>query len=162
VAVGQREGRGRAIELVVVGAVDIASQPGGVSLQGGEPLYLTHRTSIAWEAWRTTVNPTADAPFYLVTSKDPAVTSNPNRFVFNDPAHGALVTVNDEMADAVASTKETHPENGDVLEIAAAPRARSCSPTRIACSSPASRAIHIASGTRCSAATARSRGSTTR
>jgi hypothetical protein len=105
----------------IVGAVDIAAQPGGVSLQGGEPLYLTHRTSIAWEAWRTTVNPTADAPFYLVTSKDPADTSNPNRFVFNDPALGALATVNDEMADTEAETKETHPENGAVLDAIAPP-----------------------------------------
>jgi hypothetical protein len=105
----------------IVGAVDIAAQPGGVSLQGGEPLYLTHRTSVAWEIWRTAVNPTDDAPFYLVTSKDPSVTSNPNRFVFNDPTAGSLATVNDEMSDAVATTKESHPENGLVLDSIAPP-----------------------------------------
>ncbi len=105
----------------VVGAVDVISQPAMISLAGAAPLHLTHRTLIAWEAWRTTVDPTADAPFYLVTTKDPGDLTNPNRFVFNDATAASLSTVEDEMTDAIAATKETHPENGSVLDSIAPP-----------------------------------------
>lgn len=102
---------------LVVGAVTVAAQPGGVALQGAEPLFLTHRGGqVAWEAWRTKVNPVFDSPFYLVTTSDPTDLTNPNRFVFNDTAAGSLATVNDELADADIEDNEQNPDNGGLLE----------------------------------------------
>lgn len=100
----------------VVGAVALVAAPGGVTLQGMQPLYLTHRSSIALEAWRTEVNPTDEDPFHLVTSKDPASTTNPNRFLSNDQTASALPIFNDELADTSLATRESNPENGGLLE----------------------------------------------
>jgi hypothetical protein len=108
----------------VVGAVDIASQPAGVSLASTEPLYLTHRSSVALEAWRTKLNPTDEAPFFLVTSPDSADLTNPNRFVFNDTTASALPTIEDEIADVDLEDNEENPENGGVLESVQPPPAK--------------------------------------
>ncbi len=107
------------------GSVTIAGGPNGVSIVSWIPLYTTHKTANApaVEVWRTAVAPTADAPFFLVSSKDPAVTSNPQRYVANDPSSSSLATFNDEYADATATTKENNPENGSVLENLAPPAA---------------------------------------
>ena len=78
---------------------------------------------IVFEAWRTVVNPTAEAPFYLVTSKDPTATTNPNRYLVNDPSGSALPTFTDSLTDAVASTHEINPENNGVLVSLAPPAA---------------------------------------
>ena len=99
-----------------VGSVTVASQPAQIVLAGAEPLYLTHKTSVAWEAWRTAVDPTADAAFYRVTADDPTDTTNPNRYVTNDTSLGALPTVNDGYTDTVLTTQEEHPEDGGSLE----------------------------------------------
>lgn len=108
-----------------VGTVAIAAGPNGVSIVAWKPLYTTRKTTptIVVEAWRTAVDPTADSPFYLVTSKDPTATSNPNRYIVNDPTAYTLPTFNDEFADATLITKESHPENGSVLESLAPPAA---------------------------------------
>jgi hypothetical protein len=108
------------------GDVTIAAGPNGGSIVTWYPLYHTHKTTtkpISVEVWRTAVNPTDGVPFYLVTSKDPASATNPNRYIPNDPTATGLPTFNDELADSVATTKETNPENGDVLENLAPPGA---------------------------------------
>lgn len=110
---------------VLVGAVSIASQPGGITLQGAAPLYLTHRThQIAWEAWRTKVDPSFDSPFYLVTDRDPSNTSNPNRYVLNDTSASSLSQFNDELADADIEDNEQHPDNAGILETTQPPAAK--------------------------------------
>jgi hypothetical protein len=76
----------------------------------------------AVEVWRTLTNPTADSPFYLVTSKDPANATNPNRYLFNDQS-GSSAALDDTLSDASLSTKENNPENGSVLENLAPPPA---------------------------------------
>jgi hypothetical protein len=103
----------------------IAAGPNGVSVPNNSPLYITHKTANApaVEYWRTAVNPTLDSPFYLVSSKDPAVVANPNRYIANDPSVALLPTFNDELADANATTHETNPENGPVLVNLAPPPA---------------------------------------
>lgn len=108
------------------GDVTIAAGPNGASIVTWTPLYITHKTTakpVAVEVWRTTVNPPEGAPFYLVTSKDPASLTNPNRYIPNDTTAASLPTFNDEFADTTATTKETNPENGDVLESLAPPGA---------------------------------------
>jgi hypothetical protein len=70
------------------------------------------RRAPALEGWRTRVNPAStDAPYYLVTGKDPAVTAGDNSYLENGPAIGAL-SVPDNLTDAQLLTKEQHPENG--------------------------------------------------
>ena len=90
------------------------------------PLTITRKKTTkppAIELWRTAVNPGDGAPFYLVTSKNPATTSNPNRYLANDPTTYFSSTLNDSFADATLITKETNDENGDVLENLAPPGA---------------------------------------
>lgn len=108
-----------------VAKVTITSGPKFVSAPATVPLHLTRKpsTEIAVELWRTAANPTDDAPFYLVTSKDPAATSNPNRYLPNDADAVAIVAFQDNFADATATTKESHPENYGVLEYLAPPPA---------------------------------------
>jgi hypothetical protein len=108
------------------GDVTIAAGPNGGSIVSWPPLYITRKTTAkppSVEVWRTAVNPPEGAPFYLVTSKDPSSLTNPNRYVPNDTTASSLPTFNDEFADSTATTKETNPENGDVLENLVAPGA---------------------------------------
>jgi hypothetical protein len=90
------------------------------------PLTVTHKTAVppAVEIWRTQVNPTADAPFYLATSNDPTALTNPNRYVPNDPTLASLPTFTDFYSDSTLATKEINPENGGVLEALAPPAAK--------------------------------------
>ena len=105
------------------GEVTIAGGPNGVSIIGWTPLFVTHKTSteVAVEAWRTAVNPTDDAPFYLVTSKDPAALTNPNRYTPNLRTGSSLATLNDELADEDLTILESSPDNYGVLENLAPP-----------------------------------------
>lgn len=102
------------------GQVTIAAGPNGISTTSWVPLYTTHKTGIAAEAWRT---PVAGAVFYKTTSGDPTATSNPNRYVENDSTAGTNSTLNDELADADLIKLEPHPENGAELENLAPPAA---------------------------------------
>lgn len=106
------------------GVRTIAAGPNGTSIDYSIPLYNTHKgNALAMEVWRTAVNPNDDSPFYLVTSKDPASAANPNRYVSNDTTADQLAVFNDELADAGATLKETHYENGGILENLAPPAA---------------------------------------
>jgi hypothetical protein len=90
------------------------------------PLYVTHKTdsAAAIEWWRTEVDPASfDEPYFLVTSKDPADTTNPNRYLANDHTALPAATVNDELADDDLTDNETAPENGGELEVIAPPAA---------------------------------------
>lgn len=105
------------------GDVTIAGGPNGASIVTWPALYITRKSSVAFEVWRTPVNPPEGSPFYLATSKDPSATSNPNRYIANDTTASSLPTFNDEFADSTLTTKETNDENGDVLENLAPPGA---------------------------------------
>lgn len=102
------------------GQVTISGGPNGISTTSWIPLYVTHKSGVAAESWRTAVN---GAVFYKSTSSDPTATSNPNRYVENDTTAGTLPTFNDEMVDADLLKLEPHPENGDELENLAPPAA---------------------------------------
>jgi hypothetical protein len=106
-----------------VGQVTVSSGPKTI-LVDWVPLYTTHKTNrpIAVETWRTAVNPTPDAPFYLTTSKDPTET-NPNRYLENDPDVATGDQLEDELDDDDLTERETSPENGEVLENIAPPPA---------------------------------------
>lgn len=93
---------------------------------GAATLTVTHKLTVApaIEFWRTAVNPTSDAPFYLSSSLNPAQTTNPNRYVANDPSSGALTfNFTDTLTDAQLTTHGIFPENGGVLEAIAPPPA---------------------------------------
>jgi hypothetical protein len=107
-----------------VATIAMAAAPGGIELQDWPVLVPTHKTGVAGEVWRTAANPTEDAPFYLVTSKDPAVTANPNRYLASVPAtDDVLATFQDELVDADATERESNNENGGALENLAPPAA---------------------------------------
>lgn len=107
------------------GQVTIASGPNGIEIPTGSfpPLHTTRKSGVVVEVWRTAGNADRDAPFHLVTSSDPAATSNPNRYVLNDATATGNSTFDDEYADATLTTKQPHPENGAVLENMAPPSA---------------------------------------
>lgn len=95
---------------------------------GGVPInsiWTTHKPGAAVEMWRTAKNPTADAPLYLVSGQDPSVpaTTTDNGFIYNDTTAASEANFIDNYADATATTNETHPENGGILENLAPPPA---------------------------------------
>lgn len=83
-------------------------------------LHTTHKTSsraaVAVEFWCTTDSPTSDAPFYLITSKDPSDVTNPNRYISNSPTSNYTSGLNDELTDAELIKLELFHENGGILE----------------------------------------------
>lgn len=100
------------------GQVTVTGGPKGISSSAFIPLYTTHKAGLAAESWRTAA---AGSTFYKTTSSDPTATSNPNRFVGDDPTLAFNTNVNDELADADLLALEPHPENGDELENLAPP-----------------------------------------
>ncbi len=96
-----------------IGTVDLTGGTNEMTITSWFGLPVTHRTAVTVEVWRTAINPTPDSPFFLITSLDPSVTSNPNRYVANV---NALPTFVDNATDAVATAAEANPENGSVLE----------------------------------------------
>lgn len=105
------------------GTVTIAAGPNGVNIPSWMPLYTTRKSNVIVEVWRTTKNPTDDAPFYLTTSKDPAALTNPNRFILNTPTVTGLPSYNDEINDSTLLQRELSPQNGGLLENLAPPSA---------------------------------------
>lgn len=80
------------------------------------------RRDLAIELWRTETDPgSVDAPYYLVSSKDPAATGD-NGYVENDPTDNEISLV-DNFTDEVLATKELHPENSGELPRTAPPPA---------------------------------------
>lgn len=86
-------------------------------------IWTTHKTNAVVEIWRTAKNPTLDAPLYLVTSNDPAHTSNPNAYLTNSLSSASGTAFTDAEPDAIATTNEINPENGGRLENLAPPSA---------------------------------------
>jgi hypothetical protein len=108
-----------------VGTIVITGGPKGVQITSIPPLQVTHKTAseAALEIWRTAVNPTIDAPFYLVSSNDPSQLTNPNRYIANEHDAAALATFEDVLADDAITSLETNNENGGILENLAPPPA---------------------------------------
>lgn len=77
----------------------------------------------AIEFWRSEVNPSVGADFYLVSSIDPWDSSNPNRYVENDTTAQTCSSFDDDDSDASIRTFEANPENGGVLESVSPPAA---------------------------------------
>lgn len=80
---------------------------------------LTHKTTnvAALEVWRTAVAPVANSPFDLVTSRDPSVTANPNRYLANAPTSGGFsASMRDAYSDTTLRLGQANPENDGVLE----------------------------------------------
>lgn len=77
----------------------------------------------ALEFWRSEVNPAVGADFYLVSSIDPWDSTNPNRYVENDPTAQTCASFDDDDSDATIRVFEANPENGGVLESVSPPAA---------------------------------------
>jgi hypothetical protein len=80
------------------------------------------RRSPAIEMWRTVVDAANSEPFYLVTSRDPAVTGD-NGYVSSSTTATASLAQTDTIADSALTDNETHPENDAVLPSIAPPPA---------------------------------------
>lgn len=82
------------------------------------PLYITHKIApdLAVEVWRTPKNPTADTPFYLVTSRDPVKTTNPDRYLANDTTVDFEPQLQDDWVDSDLLNFVQHPGNGAAIE----------------------------------------------
>jgi hypothetical protein len=78
-------------------------------------LFTTHKANVAVELWRTQKDPSDAAPLYLVTSQDPTATTNPNRYLSNDPTAAACDSVEDDISDEDLIDLPSNPENGAVL-----------------------------------------------
>lgn len=109
-----------------IAEITIATQPAGITFAAIGPLTPTHRTQTpnlaACEIWRTTLNPLADDPFFLVTSQDPDNTGVSNGYVPNVPTSASL-SFTDEASDTNIGNNEGHYENGGILENIAPPGA---------------------------------------
>lgn len=84
--------------------------------------------SVTVEIWRTLANTAQDSPYYLVTGQDPGVITGDNAYIPNDTTTPSLLFT-DNLADGGLRTKETNPENGNVLESLAPPSATIIVPT---------------------------------
>lgn len=88
------------------------------------PLSVTRKTSprseVSIEFWRTVKDPTDTSDYYLVTDRDPTVTTGNNCYIANAPT-GSISTFSDNFTDATLLTKEPNPENGSVLEFLCPP-----------------------------------------
>lgn len=95
------------------------------------PLTATHKRAVppAVEVWGTAIGPGADAAFYLTSSNDPTVLTNPNRYLPNDPTASSLPTFNDDLADSSLTIRESNPENDTILETLVPPAATIIVPT---------------------------------
>ena len=122
-----QNGRGE-IDRSTTATVANATMTGGPSgfAIAGISCPVTHKTANqpACETWRTQVNPPNVAPFYLITSLDPSVTSNPNRYVPSAISASFNPTLQDRESDATATTNPTNPENGAILQSLAPPSAK--------------------------------------
>lgn len=117
-AKGERE---RSAPVDIVG-VNVPAGPDEVQITNVPPLRPTHKTGIVAELWRTKVDPADGAPFYLVTSQDPAVTTTPNQYLPNpDPDDASFVvggtSFNDVYTDATAGVQESITPGGELESI---------------------------------------------
>lgn len=74
-------------------------------------LNLTAKVNATAKIWRTVGDAAVSAPFFLVTSKDPASTGD-NDYIENDPTAYFTSTFSDELADDALIKREPYPENG--------------------------------------------------
>jgi hypothetical protein len=109
----------------VVGTTTVSGGPKQISVGEIPELNYTHKVAnlAAIEVWRTAVNPTADSPFYLVTSPDPGATGSATNEYLENRSELSVEVVIDDYADATLISKETNPENGGYLESIAPPAA---------------------------------------
>ena len=98
-----------------------ASQKGEISLAA---LHTTRKTGtrgdVALEVWRSKKDPTSDAPYFLITDKDPTATGD-NGYITNDPTDLSLATYTDDMTDDTAGAREALTENSQALSRFAPP-----------------------------------------
>lgn len=81
-------------------------------------LYVTRKTGVAIEVWRTQGNPPPGAAFFLATSLDPSVVAGNNAYLESDPTQIALgaPTLTDDLVDAALELRQASPQNAAVLE----------------------------------------------
>jgi len=109
----------------VIQNVTVTALNNAVTFSSIVALTATHKTATvpAVEMWRTVVNPPVGAPFHLITSKDPTVSSGSNKYLANDPSSGDVSPLTDGLADSAILALEDNPETGGVLEFLAPPGA---------------------------------------
>lgn len=96
---------------IAISTTTVSGGPKRVDVKDVVPLYVTHKAAASLEVWRTQVNPTDDAPYYLSSTADPSDLTNPNRYLPNDTAAGALPTMQDYLSDASLENLGTYPQD---------------------------------------------------
>lgn len=91
---------------------------------GSYAVWMTRKNTVAYETWRTLVDPVADAPFYLITSQNPAFVVGNNAYVANTKTSAFASAVIDNYTDDITENSEQNPDNGGVLEVIPPPAAR--------------------------------------
>lgn len=104
-----------------VESVTLTSEKGGIT---STPLHVTAKTGSAGEAaseyWRQIDAAPVGAPYYLVTSKDPAATGD-NAYIENAPMAAVDVSFDDNLVDADLVKREPFPENGGLTLASVSP-----------------------------------------
>lgn len=92
---------------------------------GANAMIATRKANIAYEFWRTSVNPTLDTPFYLVSSNDPTA-ANPNGYIPDTVATTPyfVAAFVDALKDSAIVNNEQHPESDGSLASIPPPPAR--------------------------------------
>lgn len=123
-------------------SVQSVALSGGAGSNGGDVatdnLYVTHRTQAITtgyapliEIWRTAKNPTADSPFYKVTSDDPSLGAVANNLIASNNTQFGITTgsgagglFHDALVDASATLRENNHENGAILPCLSPPASK--------------------------------------
>jgi hypothetical protein len=89
--------------------------PSNVTVQTPN-LYITRKSNVALEIWRTQGAPPAGAPYFLATSQDPSVVTGDNIYLESNPTQIALASLTDALVDSALGVGPANPENDGVLE----------------------------------------------
>lgn len=105
------------IDRSTTATVSNVTSPGSVKI-AVEPayLYITRKTGVAIEIWRTEVNPPPGAPFFLVTSQDPSTAGADNGYLPNDPTNPLVAVFLDNELDATIAVSQANPQNDGTIE----------------------------------------------
>lgn len=99
-----------------VETIAVSSGPQRVEMAFASTLHVSHKENVVIEVWRTAKDPTADAPFYLASSNNPADSGlTSNAYLLNNDA-SAHLTWKDALSDDELTVRESNPENGSILE----------------------------------------------
>lgn len=103
---------------IYVRAITVNPGPARIEVSGLIPIYVTHKSTIACEVWRTKKNPNVDDSYYKASSNNPATQTGSQRYLPNDTSSATIATMNDDYADSTLSGRGTHPQDNTLPNLA--------------------------------------------